>query len=126
MSETSFITLRKVLVLAVIAEVGTGLALLAVPSRVSTLLLGAASAGLADVFARLFGCALLALGIACWPRLPGSEQRTAMLFYNAAAALYLAYVGLSVGSGLLLWPAVVFHVVMAGLLTRPARHTNSL
>ncbi|MDB6145892.1 MAG: hypothetical protein JWP80_4936 [Pseudomonas sp.] len=118
MSGTSFITLRKVLAVAVIAEVGTGIALLLAPSRVSTLLLGATSAGVAEVFARLFGCALLALGVACWPRVPGSEQRWAMLFYNAAAALYLAYVGLLVGSGLLLWPAVVFHVVMAGLLIR--------
>lgn len=118
MSEASFITLRKVLSVAVVAELGTGIALFAAPSLVSTLLLGAASAGLADVFARLFGCALLALGVACWPRVPGSEQRGAMLFYNAAAALYLAYVGLFVGSGLLLWPAVIFHVVMAGLLIR--------
>jgi hypothetical protein len=118
MSETRFITLRKVLSVAVVAEVGTGIALLLAPSRVSTLLLGAAGAGLADVFARLFGCALLALGIACWPRLPGSEQRASMLFYNAAAALYLAYVGLFVGSGLLLWPAVMFHIAVTGLLVR--------
>ncbi|MDB5995951.1 MAG: hypothetical protein JWP42_3087 [Pseudomonas sp.] len=118
MNEASFITLRKVLSVAVIAELGTGIALLLAPSLVSTLLLGTPSVGVAEVFARLFGVALLALGFACWPRVQGNEQRGAMLFYNAAAALYLAYVGLIVGSGSLLWPAVVFHVVMAGLLVR--------
>lgn len=126
MSKTSFITLRKVLSVAVIAEIGTGVALLLAPSLVSTWLLGVAAVGVADVFARLFGFALLALGAACWPRVPGSEHRWAMLFYNAAAALYLAYIGLFVGSGLLLWPAVVFHVAMTGLLWRPVNDTNPL
>jgi hypothetical protein len=33
-------------------------------------------------------------------------------------ALYLAYLGVVVSSGLLLWPAVVFHAVMTMLLLR--------
>jgi hypothetical protein len=123
LSQAYVINLRKVLALAVIAEVGTGIALLVAPSQLSIWLLGTASIGVADQFARLFGIALLAFGAACWPPVPGSEQKRAMLFYNAAAALYLIYIGLVVGGGLLLWPAVAFHIVMTGLLAY-AWHTR--
>ena len=61
------------------------------------------------------GIALVALGIACWPGPP----RVGMLAYSAAVALYLAYVGLAGGlSGVLLWPAVVLHVILTALLIR--------
>jgi len=44
-----------------------------------------------------------------------------MLTYNAAVALYLAYVGFAGGSsGTLLWPVVVLHVIVTALLTRAA------
>jgi hypothetical protein len=40
-----------------------------------------------------------------------------MLTYGALVALYLAYISLAgVWTGLLLWPAVVLHVVLTGLL----------
>ena len=42
-----------------------------------------------------------------------------MLTYSAAVTLYLAYVGFAGGlSGILLWPAVVLHVILTALLTR--------
>jgi hypothetical protein len=42
-----------------------------------------------------------------------------MLTYSAAVTLYLAYVGLVGGlTGILLWPAVVLHVILTALLTR--------
>ena len=42
-----------------------------------------------------------------------------MLIYSAAIAMYLAYLGLSGASnGILLWPAVVLHVVLTALLLR--------
>jgi hypothetical protein len=42
-----------------------------------------------------------------------------MLTYSGAVALYLAYVGIA-GSlaGILLWPAVVLHVILTALLVR--------
>jgi hypothetical protein len=40
-----------------------------------------------------------------------------MLIYSVAAALFLAYLGLAIGlTGVLLWPAVVVHVILAALL----------
>lgn len=118
MSQTRFITLRNLLVVAVITEVATGLALLLNPALVSSWLLGIAGTEVSNLFARCFGLGLLALGIACWPGTSSTAARWAMLFYNAVIAIYLAYLGLFVSSGLLLWPAVIFHIAMSLLLVR--------
>ena len=83
------------------------------PALVGQLLLGADLAGLAATVARVAGIALIGLGIACWPGPP----RVGMLIYSAAVALYLAYLGIAGGSaGILLWPAVIVHVVLSGLI----------
>jgi hypothetical protein len=122
-------TLTKILVLAVLAEAGTGLALLYDPGLVSDWLLGLAISQDGSLFARLFGLALLALSLACWP---GTRQAPcncaafrAMLFYNATVAVYIAYVGVFVSSGLLLWPALLFHVAVTTLLLRCWRAETS-
>ena len=107
--------MKRVLVLAAVGEAATGVALLIVPSLVGRLLLGEELTGIAIPVARVAGIALIALGIACWPGPP----RAGMLIYSAAVTLYLAYVGFAGGlSGILLWPAVVLHVILTALLTR--------
>jgi hypothetical protein len=104
-----------VLIFAAVGEVGTGSALLLVPSLVGRLLLGEELTGIAIPVARVAGIALIALGIACWPCTP----RIGMLSYSTAVTLYLAYVG-SVGglTGILLWPAVAIHAILSFLLVR--------
>ncbi|TCR70156.1 hypothetical protein [Bosea sp. BK604] len=105
--------MKKVLIVAAIGEIAMGLALLLVPSSVALLLLGQEPDGIAMMVARVTGIALIALGIACWPGPP----LVGMLGYSTAIAAYLAYLGYSGGStGLLLWPAVVLHVVLSALL----------
>jgi hypothetical protein len=105
------------LIFAAVAEAATGLALLIVPSFVGQLLLGEELTGIAAAVARVAGITLIALGIACWPGPP----LAGMLIYTALVALYLAYLGLAAGlSGILLWPAVVLHVILAVLMTRAA------
>ena len=112
------ITPRKLLTVSVVVELVTGLALLLTPGLVSQLLLGIAATGMTNLFARLFGFALIALGIACWPRQYSLAAVRSMLFYNGVIAVYLAYIGVFISSGLLLWPAVVFHAVMTALFLR--------
>ena len=113
--------LRKILAFAAVVEVGTGLVLMIDPVIVIALLLGAEASGAGSVLGRCFGIALLALGLACWPRRQRTESRSpafwAMLAYNALIALYLAYLG-TVGrfGGVLLWPGVALHAVVALLL----------
>jgi hypothetical protein len=110
--------MKRVLILAAVGEAGTGLALLIVPSLVGQWLLGEELTGIAIPVARVAGIALTALGVACWPGTP----RVGMLTYSAAVALYLAYVGVKGGSpGVLLWPAVVLHVILTALLVRDVR-----
>jgi len=107
--------MKSVLVLAAVGEAATGVALLIVPSVVGQLLFGAELTGIAMTVARVTGIALIALGVACWPGTP----RVGMLTYSAAVTLYLAYVGFAGGlTGMLLWPAVVLHVILTALLIR--------
>jgi hypothetical protein len=106
--------MKKVLVFAAVAEAATGLALLIAPSLVGRLLLGEQLTGIAIPVARVAGIALVALGVACWPGPP----LLGVLIYSAAATLYLAYLGLAGIAGMLLWPAVVLHLLLSILLFR--------
>jgi hypothetical protein len=113
--------MNGVLIFAAVAEAGTGLALLVAPSLVGQLLLGEELTGIALPVARVTGIALIALGVACWPGPP----RAGMLTYSAAVALYLGYLGLVGGlAGVLLWPAVVLHLILTALLARGLARTN--
>jgi len=105
---------KEVLVLAAVAEGTMGVALSLVPSLVGRLLLGEELTGFAVILARVAGIALTALCIACWPGSP----LIAMLAYVVVSALYLAYLGLAGVAGILLWPAVVAHMILTALLTR--------
>jgi hypothetical protein len=120
-SEVSGTTFGRILAFAGIVEFGTGLALVIDPAIVVALLLGAEISGVGTLLGRCFGIALLSLGLACWPGRRGAESSSpaagGMLIYNALIALYLAYLG-TVGrkGGMLLWPGVALHAVVALLL----------
>jgi hypothetical protein len=108
--------MKKVLTVAAVAEVATGMALLVVPSLVVRLLFGEELTGIVIPVARVLGIALIALGVCCWP---GSTALCGMLTYGALVTAYLAYLGLVGGfTGILLWPAVVVHALLTILLAR--------
>ena len=116
----------KILRFTAIVEVATGLALMTDPALVVALLLGADLTGGLVPLGRVAGVALLALGLACWPdgqpTGSGSPALRGMLAYNVLIALYLIYLGaVAHQGGLLLWPAVVLHGVVAFLLVWTAR-----
>src|SRR5882757_7484912 len=114
--------MKTLLTVTAIIEAGAGLALLAVPSLTASLLLGTPlDSPAAASLARVGGAAILALALVCWlarrdARSPASRGLiVAMVFYNFAVAAVLALAGVSDGlHGVLLWPAVVFHVAMGG------------
>jgi hypothetical protein len=82
---------------------------------VGQLLLGENLTDVAIPVARVAGIALVGLGFACWPGPP----RVGILIYSALVALYLAYLGAAGGyGGVLLWPAVILHVVLMMPLAR--------
>ena len=106
------------LAVAAVSEAATGLALLAYPRIVVRLLLGAEIGGIGDVVSRFGGIGLIGLGVACWPSGSSRQPLDGMLTYGTLAALYLAYIGISQGAGVLLWPAVVVHALLIILLFR--------
>src|SRR5881394_3665909 len=88
--------MSRLLKLTAVIETATGLGLVAVPSVVVRLLLGSPlDTSAAVMLARVAGAALLALGVACW------------LARDAFAGIGLGL------HGVVLWPAVVLHAVMA-------------
>jgi hypothetical protein len=121
MTETRFSTTQKILAFAAIAQFGTGIALMSAPAIVVTLRWRAEISDVATLLSRSFGIALIALGLACWPKRDrvevGSTALRGMFAYNALIALFLGYVGAVVQlAGPLLWPAVALHGVVAVLL----------
>jgi hypothetical protein len=112
--------MKILLTVTAVIEAGAGLALLTVPSITASLLLGTPLDSPAAVsLARVGGAAILALAIVCWlasrdAQSPASRGLIfAMVFYNFAVAAVLAFASLVDGlHGVLLWPAVVFHLTM--------------
>ena len=125
-------TLTKILTVAAVVEIATGLVLMIDPAIVIKLLLGIEDSNVVTLLGRFLGVALLSLGVACWPGRPepttGLQSFRCMLAYNALIALYLASLG-TVGhlGGSLLWPVVVLHAILALSLVwawRNARRTD--
>jgi hypothetical protein len=115
--------MKRLLMLAAVLEGVTGLALLIAPAVVARLLLGADLPPAGAAVARVAGCALVALAIACWPGRNAENSlipaARAMLTYNALVACYLTFLGIGGQfAGVLLWPAVAIHGLITLLLVR--------
>ena len=106
--------MKQLLNIAAVAEAAMGVALLVVPLLVGRLLLGAELTGIGITVARVTGIALIGLAVACWPGTP----LIGMLTYSVLTTLYFAYLGISGGVGILLWPAVAAHAGLSLLLVR--------
>ena len=112
---------RTLLAVTAFAETGVGVTLLLSPSLVAGLLLGVSlDAPAALIVSRIAGAALLSLGGACWLARDDGPSRTrrgliaAMLLYNSAAGAVLANAGAGARLvGVLMWPAVALHAVLA-------------
>ena len=109
--------MNAILMLAALAEAGTGVILLVHPPIVVRLLFDAEIAGAGVSMSRLAGIALIGLGAACWP---GTDTRRAfygMVTYSVLAMLLLLYIGVrGERVGLLLWPGVIVHAILIVLL----------
>jgi hypothetical protein len=114
-------SMKALLTVEAVIEGGTGLVLVAFPSTVAALLLGASlDAPGALTVARVAGVTLLALVVACWRARTDPSSGAArgvagaMALYNVGVLAVLGYAGLGLGlSGIALWPAVLVHAVMA-------------
>jgi hypothetical protein len=113
--------MRLLLKVTALLEAATGLGLVAMPSVVVRLLLGAPlDSSAATMLGRVAGVALLALAVACWlarddTYSPAARGLVAAMFlYNVAVAALLVFAGVGLGlRGIALWPAVILHAAMA-------------
>jgi hypothetical protein len=113
--------MKNLLTIVAAAETAVGIALLAIPSWVTSLLLGSTpDTAVAATVARVAGFALLALGIACWLARADTQSRaarglvSAMLVYNAGVCGVLVSASLASGlSGFGLWPTAILHAGLA-------------
>jgi hypothetical protein len=110
--------MKKLLIFAAVSEAATGPVLLWYPPIVISLLFGAEITGAGIVMSRLAGISLIALGIACWPSNMSRRALYGMLTFSTLAMMYLAYIGVIGGVGILLWPAVAVHAGLSILLVR--------
>ncbi len=110
---------RQLLITTAVAETPVGLLLLVSPTLIARLLLGASlDAPAASIVGRIAGAALLSLSAACWLARDDGPSRAArglvaaMLLYNCAAGAVLVAAGVR-QAGVLMWPAVALHAVLA-------------
>ena len=112
--------MRHFFIVTAVFETATGVLLLLQPSVVFAFLFGWREVGPETaLIARVGGGAVLGLGAASWlVRGDGGARAqsgllTGLLIYNVVAVMLLAFAGAVLKMvGLLLWPAVIYHVVL--------------
>ena len=109
--------MRWVTTAAAVEAAATGLILLLSPELFGRLVLGGELAEPGPALGRLAGIALLGFALTSWPDPSARSVIRAMLAYNLLATIYLCYLGIVGKSvGVLLWPAVVLHLLLTVLL----------
>ena len=117
------------------AEASIGLGLLFLPSVPFALLLGLESVAVDAIFVgRIAGAALLSIGAASWVARTDELNSSlfglliGILFYNTAVSILLVYAGTVLKmTGVMLWPTVAFHAILAlwgGLLLRDIQNEH--
>lgn len=125
--------MNRLLLVAAVAEMATGLLLIIAPLIAAKVLIGEEISEVAVNLGRICGFALFSFGLACWPGRSAGGNLTmafpAMLIYSLLCTLYFLYLGIS-GKwvGFLLWPVIAWHGVVTiffALAGLKARKTNS-
>lgn len=115
---------KTVLALAAWFEILVGASFILVPDTQSQFLFAVTLEGTGVHFARLAGVALIALGIACLPSKRSETRQVAarvLLVFNLAATILFASIALATTvHGVMLWPIVIVHAVIAISLVRIA------
>jgi hypothetical protein len=111
---------KSVVMTAAWVEIVAGAAILAMLGTACRLLFATAPEGMSRPIGRLAGIALVALGVASLPFRSAGLQRRAvqgLVVYNMGATILLAWVAIATAfRGVLLWPAVILHAVIAAAL----------
>ena len=118
---------RTALLLAAWVEIIVGASFVLASNGQSQLVFGATTEGTGTLFARLAGIGLIALGLACLPSNVAGTQRIAvrgLFIFNVAATIFFAWVAVATTfRGIVLWPVVILHAVLAIVLALVLRTT---
>ena len=103
-----------------VAEVLVGVTLLILPAFAIGLFVGDGMGATGIAVSRIFGIALIALGIAAWEteahKLP-LAPRIGLCIYNLGIAVLLAILGTLGGMyAILLWPVAVLHTLLGSMM----------
>ncbi|MGB8988273.1 MAG: hypothetical protein WCC37_16850 [Candidatus Sulfotelmatobacter sp.] len=108
---------KSVVVTAAWLEIVVGAVFLTACDVPSQLLFAAKPEGVGIVLARFAGVGLFALGVACRPSRAAESRRSAALglfIFNFAVTILFAWVGVATAlRGVLLWPVVALHSIIA-------------
>lgn len=111
---------RFVVTAAAWLEIVAGAVFLTVPDVPCLLLFGAKPEAIGMPLGRFAGIALVALGIACLPSTDAGSRRSVVLglfVFNLGVAILFAWVGVATTlHGLMLWPVVILHAIIAAAL----------
>lgn len=126
--------MRRLFIVTAVFETATGVLLLLVPAVVFAYLFGWREiVAETALMGRVAGAAVLGLGVASWLVRTDAGSRAGLgvliglLVYNVVAVVLLAFAGVVLSMvGLLLWPAVLYHVTLtawsvASLRRKPER-----
>jgi hypothetical protein len=110
---------RPIVVAAAWLEIIVGACFVAIPNLPCVLLFAVRPEGIANLLARFAGFGLFALGIAGLPS-PTIASRhgiAALLVFNVSVTVLLCWIGVATSfHGVLLWPVVILHGVIAAAL----------
>jgi len=111
---------RSVVQTAACFEIVVGAIFVTVPNVPCRLLFAVTPEGVAILLSRFAGVALIALGIACLPSMATGLRRSAvlgLLVFNVGATIF--FVGVAFAStfhGIMLWPGIILHAVIAAVI----------
>ena len=109
-----------------LAELATGLALLAIPATVIEALVGPSDAT-SSLVGRVLGATLVSLGLAALSdrEAPGRGIVLGFVVYYALTTVILAAAGIAgTADGFLLWPVVALHALGGAVLALGSRSTS--
>ncbi|MEI9973236.1 MAG: hypothetical protein WDO73_15030 [Ignavibacteriota bacterium] len=107
---------RIIVTVAAWIEILVGISFLVAIGGQSNALFGVAPEGVAVLFGRLAGVALIGLGLVCLPsKVTGAEPGAGrgLFIFNLVAAIFFVWVAVGTAfHGFMLWPVVMLHAVL--------------
>ena len=105
--------------LASAIELISGATLLLLPSAVMQQLFSSPATAAGEQLTRLYGLALIGLGVACWGSPCSTPGRRGLLVYNCSAAVLLLFLAaMDLSGGAAVWAGAGIHTVLGLLMIR--------